>query len=320
MYSKHSITGLACLGLAQAVIALTVWLGSYTDDPPVLVLRHSQVVQALAFSPDGRLLATGGGLVGHPSELRLWDPATGTELRRLLCQTGSVHAVAFSPDGTLLASGGWDGAVRLWETASGRLLETLRGPDTVVSTLAFTDGGRSLASIGINGMLVLWDPVTGQERRRVTGVRAASPDGRLLATGDLAVQLRDRATLQERAVVAGHTAWVSCLAFSPPGGLLASGSCDGTVCLWDPCGGRLQGVLHGHADWVNGMAFSTDGRLLVTADSDRLVCVWDPADGRLLGTFRGHLGAVTAVAFSPDGKTIASASYDQTVQLWPAPR
>jgi WD40 repeat protein len=193
-------------------------------------------VNGVAFSPDGRLLATADG----DRTARLWDPATGTQLRTLTGHTDVVNGVAFSPDGRLLATGSADGTARLWDSATGAQLRTLTGHTDGVHAV-FSPDGRLLATGSWDGTARLWDPATGTQLRTLTGhtdgvvAVGFSPDGRLLATGspDDTARLWDPATGTQLRTLTGHTAGVYGVAFSPDGGLLATGSWDGTVRLWD---------------------------------------------------------------------------------------
>jgi hypothetical protein len=114
----------------------------------------------------------------------------------------------------------------------------------------------------------------------------------------------------------GHDGAVESVAFSPDGRLLASGSWDNTVKLWDVATGREVRTLRGHTDWVRSVAFSPDGRLLASGSWDNTVKLWDVATGREVRTIRGHDIEVESVAFSPDGRRLASGSGDGTVKLW----
>ncbi|KAF7133640.1 hypothetical protein CNMCM5793_004948 [Aspergillus hiratsukae] len=119
----------------------------------------------------------------------------------------------------------------------------------------------------------------------------------------------------------GHSGWVQSVAFSADGRLLASGSNDETIKLWDPSTGdpstgALKHTLEGHSDWVQSVAFLADGRLLASGSGDKTIKLWDPSTGALKHTLEGHSGWVQSVAFSADGRLLASGSSDKTIKLW----
>jgi len=227
--------------------------------------KHDGRVYALAFSPDGKFLASGVVDCGPADKpLKLWDAETGQLLRRLEGHGDSVYFVGFSPDGkTLVSNGGKDRTIQLWDTETGALLRTLRGHGDKVRQVVFSPDGKTLVSSGDDATIKVWDTATGALTRTFTG----------------------------------HSKLVMSVAFSPDGKLLASGSGDATVRLWNaetgkllrkivpvdtllqllaPVGKKLFGLeIDGHRYAVRAVAFSPDGKTLASASVDPVVKLWN---------------------------------------------
>jgi WD40 repeat protein len=290
---------------------------------PELVMQtgHTKRVDGLAFSPDGRLFASGS----VDSTVRLWETATGHELRKLTGHTAWVKTVAFSADGNTLAAAAIDGTIKLWDVATGREQKSINGAGDV-DAIAFSPDAHLLAAGNVAGVVLLYDMTSGQLARTLTGhtgpvlCLAFSPDNKLLASGgrDTSVKLWDTASGQATRTLAGHTDRVRALAFSADGRRLASGSNDKTIKLWDMAKGSAVRTLTGHTSNVLAVAFGPTNHTLVSASADhRTVKIWDTESGRESQTITeaDNIDTQEACAFSPDARMIASSNGDKTVLL-----
>ncbi|MBN3950383.1 MAG: NACHT domain-containing protein [Nostoc sp. NMS7] len=277
-------------------------------------------VFSVAFSPDGKLLATGDS----DGEVRLWQVKDGKQLFTLKGHTSWVWSVVWSPDGQTLASGSEDHTVRLWDILTGQCLKVLGGHNRRVFTVVWSPDSQTLASGSEDHMVRLWDIRTGQCLKilhgHAKGIRSVvwSPDGQTLATSsmDCTVRLWDICTGQCLKILHGHTDQVFAVVWSPDGQTLASSSEDHTVRLWDVPTGQCFKVLHGHTSWVFAVAWSPDGQTLASSSEDHTVRLWDVPTGQCLKVVHGYTSAIWSVAWSPDGQTLASTSTDKTVRLW----
>jgi dipeptidyl aminopeptidase/acylaminoacyl peptidase len=277
-------------------------------------------VTDIAFSPDGRMLAT----AGTDKTIRLWDPATGQTAGPSLVGHSEVWRIVFGPDGRILATATADHTVRLWDVATGQPA----GHPLTCPSVVFSPDGHVIAGAGADNTVQLWDPVTGWPvgdalagHTDTVYCVAFSPDGRLLATAsrDETVRLWDPVKGgQVGQPLTGHGAGVNSVAFSPDGRLIATASADHTVRLWDLAGYQQLGQpLSGHTAFVDCVAFSPDGRLLASSGSDRTVRLWDPVTHRQVGILSSDHIWLDRVAFSPDGRLLAGKnSRGKAVQLW----
>jgi len=244
---------------------------------PVQVLRHNKAVLAVAFSPNGRLLATGR----ESNMAGIWDLASGGRVRSVTHKDWRAHAVygvAFSSDSRWLATASEDKTARVWDVATGQEHHSLVH-DGAVLGVAFSPDGRWLATASGDRTARIWNLATGQEHLRVL-----------------------------------HDDAVRCVMFSPVNRTLATASADKTMGLWNADEGQeLLRLVHD--DRVLGVAFSRDGTLIATGGKDKIARIWEAATGQQRTSIR-HQKAVTSVAFSPDGRWLATGSSGKIGRIW----
>jgi WD40 repeat protein/serine/threonine protein kinase len=245
-----------------------------TIGPP---LRHAARVLAVAISPDGRLLLSGG----EDSVARLWETVTGRPVGKPLVHGNHVEHVAFSPDGKVAVTAAKDGTARLWDSATGMALGLPLAHVDVVRAVAFSPDGRLVATGSNDATARLWEVPTGR------------PHGEPLR----------------------HTGAVRGLAFSPDGRQLLTGSNDKTARTWDVASGKAL-LTFRHAGPVPGVAFRPDGRAVATASEDYTAREWDSRTGQPLAPPLPHLDEVSRTAYSPDSRLLLTAYYDGPVFSW----
>ncbi|NER93178.1 MAG: NACHT domain-containing protein [Symploca sp. SIO1B1] len=276
-------------------------------------------IYSVAFSPNGKFLATGDAL----GEIRLWLIAYSKQI--LICKghTYSIQSVAFSPDDQTLASGSSDRTVKLWNINTGQCLNTLQGHTSSVQSVTFSPDGQTLASGSLDHTVKLWDIHTGEclstlyEHNNSVRSVAFSPDSQTLLSGseDKTMKLWDIHTGKCLNTLEGHTNSVKSVALSCDGQTLASGSSNGTLKLWNIHTSQCPNTWQGHTNMVRAVGFSCNGQTLASGSEDKTVKLWD-IHGECLNTLQGHTNWVRSVAFSCDNQTLASGSEDHTVKLW----
>jgi WD40 repeat protein len=315
------------------------------EKPEIFVqMGHTHNVTSVAFSPDGKYALSGS----IDKTIKLWDVATGREIRTFSGSTARVTSIAITPDGRYAVSGDEDitGNIKLWDIISGKQIRTFSGHGGGTGAIAFSPDGKHILSTGgvvSDRTLKLWDVAIGKEVRTFSGSAApvtsiaVTPDGKYVISGswdnsvtpiqgpdgtfieakakstDNAIRVWEIATGRQVRAFHKSGGWVSTIVITPDGKYIISGHYEDSARMWEIASGRQVKVFD--VGGVSSIAISPDGKYALFGGVMGMK-LWDIAAGREIRAFEGLKGWVRSIAFSPDGKYVLSGDDSTTPKLW----
>jgi WD40 repeat protein len=255
---------------------------------------HSQAVESVCFSQDGKVLAS----ASNDKTIKLWDTHNYQERITLVGHTKAVKSVIFSPDSKYLVSGSWDKTVKIWDVETGKEINTLTGHKQQVSAVAFSPDGLYIASASFDKTVCIWKLEQALSSEAEIHYNPAS-------------------------ILSGHTWAVLTVAFSPNGEILATGSDDNTIKLWEVKAGREIASISGHSWSVTGLIFDLTGEFLISSSKDKTIKIWRVSNQEEIVTLCQHEYSVTAITANFitnlntqfDIPIIVSGSQDKTIKI-----
>ena len=245
---------------------------------------HAEQVRAVAFSPDGGLLAAAGGRPARKGEVKIWDVEKRAVLRTIEGHSDCIYGVAFSPDGKMLATASYDKLIKLWDVATGKEIRTLKDHIDAIYDLAFTPDGTRLLSAAADRTVKVWDSATGE---------------RLYTLGEPLDGLNT-------------------LAIHPSGKMVAAGGLDKTIRIWSlgEKSGKLVNSLIAHEDAILRLAYSPDGKLLVSTAADKTIKIFKADDLTEVAVIPEQPDWVMGLQFSPDSQSFAAGRFDGSLKIY----
>ncbi|NET33742.1 MAG: protein kinase [Cyanothece sp. SIO1E1] len=281
---------------------------------------HSSFVNVVMISSDGQTLFSGGA----DKTIRIWDLATGGEIRALEGHSSAINDLILSPDGQTLISGGADKTIRIWDVATGEERLMLSEHLSPINALVISPDGQTLISGSADALIRIWDLSTGKGIRTFSGHTSAintlviSPDGQTLISGsaDKTIKTWDLNSGREIRTFEGHNSAINAIVVTPNGQVIISGSADATIKLWNLTMGQEIHTFTEHSNYVNDLAISPDGTTLVSSSADETIKLWDLAKGQVSRTLTGYGTHIDQFAISPDWEIIATGSGGKVIKVW----
>ena len=297
-------------------------LSAIASAQDLLQVDEQRAVHRIAFSPDGKLLASGGA----DTMIRLWDVEGKKLVATLKGHTGDVNGLAFSSDGKTLYSADLYKGAKTWDVAAKKVLKSIEAPG-MIHHLAVAPDGKLVYLGSRDPFVYVWDPTAAVDAELPklrsdyeVGGMAITKDGKVLVHSDggggvFLWKTADNSLIKQQKH--GNLTWAAVI--SPDDKTIATGGGDGSVKLWNAQTGDPVEKFNCPDLDVRSLAFKLDGKALYVGLSDGHVKVVDPATGAVKSDFTAHEGPVSHIAISPDGKRIATCSLDFSIKLWPAP-
>ena len=283
----------------------------------------------MVYSPDGSKIASGS----WDDTVRIWDAETGAQIRTLDGHTSIVTSVAYSPDGSKIVSGSWDDTVRIWNVSDlappvvtnptvmidGPSADQRDAFDVTITFSAFVKGFEASDILATNGSVTNF---SGGGKTYTATIEPSEPGDVTVsipanaASGNLASNTYSVMYIPIPQILTNHTGSVLSVMYSSDSSLVATGSWDRTIRIWNANSRQLLHTLTEHTEPVRSVAFSPGSSLIASGGRDKTIQIWNAETGENVRTLTGHTGDVYSVAFSPDGSTLVSGGGDQTVRLW----
>lgn len=282
------------------------------------LLKHTDAVNTIAVSPDGKYFASGG----TDSLIIVWD-LNSYQVVRSIPQKNVVLTATFNKNGSCLIAGGIDSNGKVWNVKTGELISTLKGHDIEIRVVTLSKNKNYLATGSTDHTTIVRNFSTGERVRTIHNKMPVisldfSPNGNYLAAGgwENNIEIWDLAWDNVRKIGYGHSASVRSVKYSPNGLLLVSASEDNTIRLWNPLSAECKEVIPAHDSFITSIDFSPDGKLLLTASFDKTIKIWDTYSWQLIRTITGHQSGILSAAFAKNGELILSGDEGGVINVW----